>query len=192
MFSLLSLSVILSLFQTSTSFLIARLDIQGFEMRIPKFTTAGARMAFSNISQGVGASNPSNPKYFLLTASKDHLDLGKQGSFIQQKHPNRIEKIKAGDYVVLYAGKARFGTKEPYQKIVSVCQAIDGEYENLPRKDGSGLCYRRQVRYLPFEEKDIRDLIPKLSFIKNKSRWGFYFMSGFTQIDILDFEEIMK
>ena len=51
MFSLLSLSVILSLFQTSTSFLIARLDIQGFEMRIPKFTTAGARMALQNLCE---------------------------------------------------------------------------------------------------------------------------------------------
>ncbi len=129
---------------------------------------------------------------YILTASNDHIDVGKENRFIQQKHPHRIEKIRQGDYVVLYAGKAVYGSKEPYQKLVSVCQAIDDEYEKLPRKDGSGYFYRKKVSFLPFEEKEIRDLVPRLAFIKNKSHWGFYFMSGFMKIDEADFMEIMK
>jgi predicted RNA-binding protein len=130
--------------------------------------------------------------FFVLTASKDHLDLGKKNGFIQQKRPHRIEKIHQGDYVVLYAGKAIYGSKEPYQKFVSVCQAVDDEYEKIPRHDGSGFFYRKKVNFLPFEEKEIRGIVPRLEFIKNKSHWGFYFMSGFMKINEADFKEIMK
>jgi hypothetical protein len=132
------------------------------------------------------------PNFFVLTASKDHLDIGKENGFIQQKQPHRIEKLRKGDSVVLYAGKAVYGSKEPYQKFIAVCQAIDGEYEKLPRKDGGGYFYRKKVNFLPFEEKEIRDLVQRLAFIKNKSHWGFYFMSGFTKIDEADFMEIMR
>ena len=137
-----------------------------------------------------GGPDLSKPRFFLLTASKDHLDNGKQMSYIQQKHANRIEKIRAGDFVVLYAGKAEYGTNKPYQKIVSVCQAIDDQYTKLPKTDGSGFYFRKNMTYLPFEEKEIRTLIPKLSFVTNKTRWGFYFMSGFKEISQSDFDKI--
>ena len=48
----------------------------------------------------------------------------------------------------------------------------------------------KHLNYLPFEEKEIRTLIPKLSFVTNKTRWGFYFMSGFKEISQSDFDKI--
>jgi predicted RNA-binding protein len=164
----------------------------GCEMKISKMSLHRARPVSQKVSITSAVQLNPNQKCFLLTASKDHLDIGKQSLFIQQKHPHRIEKIRSGDYVVLYAGKARHGEKQAYQKIVSVCQATDDKYDRLPRSDGSGFFYRKKVCYLPFDEIDIRSLIPNLSFIKNKARWGFYFMSGFSEIGMDDLQKIMK
>jgi hypothetical protein len=173
---------VLSLSSTSAS---------SFGMRRPKSLPLSS-CAESRGTKSTSAVQGSKQNFFVLTASKDHIDIGKENGYIQQKHPHRIEKLRQGDYVVLYAGKAIYGSKEPYQRLVAVCQAIDGEYEKLPRKDGKGCFYRKKVNFLPFEEKEIRDLVPRLSFVKNKSHWGFYFMSGFIKIDEADFMEIMN
>jgi hypothetical protein len=39
-------------------------------------------------------------------------------------------------------------------------------------------------------EADIRPLIPELSFIQDKDRWGYSFRTGFFEISVADFERI--
>lgn len=51
--------------------------------------------------------------------------------------------------------------------------------------------FRRDVAYLPAkEEAPIRPLIDRLSFIRNKERWGQAFRSGHFEIHREDFELI--
>jgi hypothetical protein len=57
-------------------------------------------------------------KYYILTASLDHILLGLENKFIQQHHPNRIEKIKKRDYIILYSSK----------HIIAICQARNNVY----------------------------------------------------------------
>lgn len=142
--------------------------------------------------------------FFLLTASRDHLTRGVELGFIQQRHAKRIEKIKQGDCVVLYAGKETLGDKKPCQKILGWALAVDDEYETLDPKamaqsigaeasscSPTDLFYRKKMEMHAFAEPlDIRPLLQGLSFVKNPSSWGFYFMSGFREIPKGDFELI--
>lgn len=41
--------------------------------------------------------------------------------------------------------------------------------------------YRRNVEFRESEDADIRPLLERVSFIKNKKRWGFFLMSGFRE-----------
>src|SRR3989338_4849747 len=132
--------------------------------------------------------------YFLLTASKDHLMKGIEHGFVQQKRPHRIEKIKQGDCVVFYASKENFGDKKGYQKILGWACALDDDYEEMDPKTmaaslreedqfgcSSGTTfYRKKMEMHPASSPiDLRPLLPRLHFVKNKKSWSFYFMSGF-------------
>jgi predicted RNA-binding protein len=93
----------------------------------------------------------------------------------------------------------------PYQKFVALCECVDDEYEELEKAKDDHSCkpstpvskgekdlyfYRKKVHYLKFNEVEVRPLINDLSFIKNKSKWGFPFMSGFMEINQNDFDII--
>lgn len=142
-------------------------------------------------------------RYFLLTASKDHIETGIKHGFIQQKRPHRIEKIKKNDLIVCYASKTTYLSNSPCRKIVAVCRAVEDEFETLTGSQmsksigseetacSSNTYFRRRVEFLPMKEDiDIAPLIPKLSFIHNKKSWGFYFMSGFRELSKADFDAI--
>lgn len=80
------------------------------------------------------------PKYYIITASKDHIEKGILNKFIQQKHPNRIEKLKKGDRVVLYASKESYGKSKSYQKFIAIAECIDNKYEKLEKIKNSNSC----------------------------------------------------
>ena len=50
--------------------------------------------------------------------------------------------------------------------------------------------FRRNVEYFNARHLDIKPLIPALTFIKNKSSWGYVFRFGFLEIDTESFEII--
>jgi predicted RNA-binding protein len=52
--------------------------------------------------------------------------------------------------------------------------------------------WRRKIRYERVVEADIQALIERLSFIKNKTKWGAAFRFGFLQITKSDFTAIAK
>ena len=50
--------------------------------------------------------------------------------------------------------------------------------------------YRRDIRYLEAKNAPIRPLLDGLSFIKDKSKWGYAFRFGHLEISRADFELI--
>jgi predicted RNA-binding protein len=130
-------------------------------------------------------------KYFLFCASRDHVLKGVEGGFAQAGHGRKdlMTKPAKGDWVIYYSAKDEFESGKPLQKFTAIGQVTDDEpYQ--PNANSNFRPYRRNVTFKDSHEADIRPLIQKLSFIKNKKRWGFYLISGFREISKDDFEVI--
>lgn len=130
-------------------------------------------------------------KYFLICASKDHVLKGVEGGFAQAGHGRKdfISKPSKGDWVVFYSSKDKFENGKLLQRFIAIGQVVDEEpYQ--PNASESFKPYRRNVEFKNSEEVEIRPLLERLTFIKNKARWGFYLMSGFHEISKEDFDVI--
>ncbi|CAA9493437.1 MAG: hypothetical protein AVDCRST_MAG96-1622 [uncultured Segetibacter sp.] len=130
-------------------------------------------------------------KYFLIGASKDHVLKGVEGGFAQAGHGRKdfMSKPSKGDWIVFYSSKDKFENGKPLQKFTAIGQVVD---EEPYQPDNSGIFkpYRRGVEFKNRQEAEIRPLLDRLTFIKNKERWGFYFISGFREISKEDFDVI--
>jgi len=130
-------------------------------------------------------------KYFLICASKDHVLKGVKGGFAQAGHGRKdfISKPEKGDWVVFYSSKDKFENGKPLQKFTAIGQVVDEEphQSNTSRNFKP---YRRDVKFKNSHEVEIRPLLERLTFIKNKKRWGFYLISGFREISKEDFNVI--
>jgi len=131
------------------------------------------------------------PEYFLICASKDHVVMGIQQGIAQAGHGRKdfMSKLSKGDRIVYYSSKDAFEGGNIYQKFTAIGKITDDE----PYQGGTKnkfKAYRRNVDYQTCHEAEIRPLIERLSFIKNKKRWGFYLISGFREISKEDFEII--
>ncbi len=130
-------------------------------------------------------------KYFLIVASKDHILNGVKGGFAQACHGKRdpMSKPQKGDWIVYYSSKELFESNKPFQKFTAIGQIIDDMSEQHVTSENFKP-YRRKVDFKKSRDTEIRPLLEKLSFIKNKDKWGFYLMSGFLEISKHDFEII--
>jgi hypothetical protein len=127
-------------------------------------------------------------RYFLITASLDHIRMGVAGRFIRQRHSKRVETLKPGDKLVLYAAKRTYEDKKgTFQRVVASAAVLDGEVEVF--EEGCEESYTVWKRPAEFEELDIpiRPLLSNLSFVSNPSKWGLYFLSGWREINEKDF-----
>ena len=130
-------------------------------------------------------------KYFLICASQDHVRKGLEGGFAQAGHGRKdfMTKPSKGDWIVFYSSKDNFENGKPLQKFTAIGQVIDDEpYQ--PNAHSNFKPYRRNVAFKKSHEADIRPLVEKLAFVKNKKRWGFYLISGFRELSKEDFEVI--
>jgi predicted RNA-binding protein len=132
-------------------------------------------------------------KYWIVVASKDHIDKGRALGIVQANHgkASAMRRMKPGDLVIFYSSKLHFQGKEPLKKFTAIARVKEGKvYEGEMR--GGVTPYRRDAEFLPCEEADVMPLIPRLTFIRNKQSWGFVFRFGFFEIPQEDFETISK
>ncbi len=132
-------------------------------------------------------------KYWLLVASKDHVQIGVQGGFCQANHgkANNLKRMKQGDGLVFYSSKEHYGDKTPCQKFTAIGQVRDEElYQGIMA--GGFEPYRRNISFEKSEEAAIQPLIEDLSFIKDKKHWGYPFRFGFFEIPEADFKRIER
>ncbi len=49
--------------------------------------------------------------FFIIVASKDHVQKGIEGGFAQAGHGKRtqLDKLKKGDWIIYYSSKANYG-----------------------------------------------------------------------------------
>jgi len=132
-------------------------------------------------------------RYWVGVASREHVRVGVKGGFAQFSHGKLgpAKRLSKGDWVIYYSPKLKFGQAEPCQKFVAIGQVIDGEPFQVEQFPGFKP-WRRKIRYERATEADIHALLSRLSFIKNKTKWGAAFRFGFFEISKSDFAAIAK
>jgi hypothetical protein len=132
-------------------------------------------------------------KYWIIVASKDHLQRGVDGGFIQANHGKAapLKRMKPNDWVVFYSPKLEYEKTEKYQHFTAIAQITDDHIYQHDMGDGF-VPYRRNVRFLPTQDVPIRPLIEELTFIKDKTHWGAPFRFGTLQIPEGDFKLIAR
>lgn len=133
----------------------------------------------------------SERQYWVVVTSRDHALNGAAQGIVQVNHgkPGPLRRMHPGDGVVLYAPKREFGQAAPCQCFVALAEISD---EPVFQADVSPdfQPFRRQAYYQPVTESPIQTLLERLTFIKNKARWGYSFRFGCFSIPAADFELI--
>jgi predicted RNA-binding protein len=130
-------------------------------------------------------------KFWVGVASKEHVENGVKLGICQFCHGkiSPAKRLQKGDFVIYYSSKVSMENSELYQKFTAIGEVID----DVPYQVDMGSDfkpYRRNIKYLNACHVDIKPLIPILSFIKNKTSWGYVFRYGFLEIDQESFEII--
>ena len=135
-----------------------------------------------------------NKKYWIGVASKDHVDMGVEGGFMQLCHGRHapLKKIKKDDRILYYSPNRIYGKKDRLQSFTAAGTVVDNNIYQV-KMDEDFEPWRKDVR---FDEEvkpaKIKPIIDELKFIKKKDKWGVYFRSGIKEIDKEDYEIIMK
>ena len=130
-------------------------------------------------------------RYWIGVASKDHVNRGVAGGFCQLGHGKAqpLKRMSVGDWIIYYSPKERFEEATPCQKFTAIGEVVGSEIYPFEMSPGF-VPYRRDIRFLKADAVPIRPMLEQLSFIKDKSKWGYVFRFGHLEITKSDFELI--
>jgi len=132
-------------------------------------------------------------QYWIIVASKDHVQRGLDGGFIQANHgkATSLKRMHVGDWVIFYSPRVEYNKPEKLQAFTAIGKIAD---ENIYQQDmGDGFVpFRRQVNFLPAQDVSILPLISDLTFIKDKTHWAAPFRFGTLKIPEQDFRLIAE
>jgi predicted RNA-binding protein len=126
--------------------------------------------------------------YWIAVANREHVLKGQQENIMQVCHgkQNPLKRMKSGDWIIYYSPTEIFGSKELCRKFTAIGQITNQEPYQYKMSDDF-IPWRRDVVFCKVKEVEIKPLIDKLSFIKNKKQWGFIFRYGLFSIPYEDF-----
>ena len=130
-------------------------------------------------------------RYWIGVASKEHVKTGVEGGFSQLCHGKSqpLRRMAVGDGLIYYSPKEIFGEPMLCQKFTAIGEVTGGEVYQFEMFPGF-VPYRRDIRFFEARDVPVRSLIERLSFIKNKTHWGYVFRFGQLEIPRADFELI--
>ena len=133
----------------------------------------------------------STTRYWVIVASKNHVRHGVQAGVAQANHGKAapLKRMSVGDRILYYSPKVEFGGDEQCQSFTAIGTVSGDKIYSFDMGDGF-IPYRRDVEYQDCAEVPIQLLLPALTFIENKSRWGYIFRFGFFEIPQVDFDLI--
>jgi hypothetical protein len=105
-----------------------------------------------------------------------------------------LRAMAENDWIVYYSPVEIFGEKKPCRKFTAIGQVNKNSPYQVDTSTSPGFKpFRRDISFLPDAmEADIAPLVDKLSFIANKSKWGFPFRQGCFAVPAGDFEAIAR
>jgi predicted RNA-binding protein len=130
-------------------------------------------------------------RYWIGVASKDHVSRGVAGGFSQLCHGKAqpLKRMAVGDWLIYYSPKEVFEEKTLCQKFTAIGEVVGSAVYKVEMFPGFSP-YRRDICFHPATETPIKPLLEQLSFIKDKSKWGYMFRFGHLEIPKADFELI--
>ena len=132
-------------------------------------------------------------KYWILVASRDHVQRGVEGGFAQANHgkATALKRMQAGDEILYYSSKEVYGEETKCQRFTAIGEVVDDlVYQGT--MGGGFVPFRRNDKYRPCREISILPLIGALDFIKDKTHWGAPFRFGVVEIEERDFQLISE
>lgn len=132
-------------------------------------------------------------RYWIGIASKEHVKTGVAGGFSQLCHGKAqpLKRMAVGDGLIYYSSKEKFGEDTLCQQFTAIGEVAGREVYPFEMFPGF-VPYRRDIHFFDARDIAIRPLIERLSFIKDKTHWGYAFRYGFLEIPRADFELIAK
>ncbi len=133
----------------------------------------------------------SETHYWVIVASKNHVMNGVGWGIAQANHGKAapLKRMNVGDGVLYYSPKLEFEGNEKLQAFTAIGE-VTGETVYQFDMGGGFVPYRRDVKYRDCVDAPIQPLIPALTFIENKTSWGYLFRFGFFEIPKVDFDLI--
>ncbi|WP_343633624.1 EVE domain-containing protein [Fluviicola sp.] len=131
------------------------------------------------------------PKYWVIVASKDHVQTGISEGFAQACHGKMapLKRMRKGDFVIYYSGKQTMGQPDKCQEFTAIGEVKDDN--TYPVQVSADFCpARRDIAFLGHRDISILPLINDLDFIPKKQSWGYPFRFGFLEINKHDFDLI--
>jgi hypothetical protein len=135
----------------------------------------------------------SPPQFWIGVVSREHVQRGVQGGFIQLNHGKKapVQRLRAGDGLVIYSPRTAYPDGEPLQAFTAIGVVITGEVYQVEMAEDFKP-YRVDVRFLNGRETPIKPLIERLSFIRDKTHWGAAFRFGYLKVSAEDFNLIAE
>ena len=130
-------------------------------------------------------------RYWIVVASENHVMRGVSGGFAQAGHGKRsvIARMHKGDMILCYSPKVEYEGNQPLHAFTAMGEVADDDIVQV-EESPDWKPFRRKVNYRWSGELRIEPLIAKLSFIRNKAKWGAVFRFGLVEIPESDFELI--
>ncbi|WP_316355603.1 EVE domain-containing protein [Candidatus Neptunichlamydia sp. REUL1] len=131
---------------------------------------------------------------FVGVVSLEHATRGYNGGFTQACHGKQspLSRMNKGDVFVQYSPKDALGGSKACQHFTYIGSVATGKVYQVEMGPGFKP-FRIDIDYLSADQAkqaSIRPLIERLSFIKNKTKWGMAFRFGFLEIPLSDFKII--
>ena len=116
---------------------------------------------------------------------------GVKGGFTQANHGKKtvLSRLSVGDWIVFYSPKTAYEGGETFQAFTAIGQVADDELYQVEMVPGF-VPWRRNLKFYECQEAPIRPLIGELSFIQDKTHWGYKFRFGMFEIPEADFLKI--
>ena len=133
-------------------------------------------------------TNLESAKYWIIVVSKDHVLIGVQGGFAQACHGKSapLKRLRVGDWVLYYSPKLEFRVNKKCQAFTAIGK-VTGNTVYPFKMDNGFVPFRRDVEFLNCTEVSILPLISNLTFIQDKTNWGYIFRLGLFEIQKDDF-----
>jgi MarR family transcriptional regulator for hemolysin len=132
-------------------------------------------------------------RFWIGVASRDHVNIGVKGGFIQLNHGKKaaVRRLKAGDGVIMYSPRTAYPDGEPLQAFTAIGTVVTGDVYQV-EVTPAFKPHRVDLQFVPSKEAQIKPLVERLSFIKNKSHWGAAFRFGHVEVSGSDFALIAE
>ncbi len=127
-------------------------------------------------------------QYWIGTVSHAHVKIGLEGGFAQLCHGKAqpLKRMSKEDVLIYYSPKTEINSGEPLQMFTALGRVADDRVYQVAMS-ATFVPYRRNMTYVDAHDAPIKPLIPTLSFIKNKTHWGYIFRTGHFEINHHDF-----